>query len=495
MHARIACPKATEAMETDTTAQEPIQSARPQQHMCTEPSHTQSVFQPLDNPNKVVLLSSKLGNFVHAPEGQYRNQTHAQQDEFKHMLHLLQHHTDFSMIRYAQWLLFGFTDPTFCQSVYDVIIARSCDIVGVCVYGDNRCSAIARRSQIRKKFGELEGFGIDTIYSVKSGNDKYFNNTLAALFLAWLNVGIHTKANVTIEPIHQKEFSWHDLEKEWAGVSEHDINQQIMDAEEFVSLKRPHTTRDVVAANMGRKILRRRSDLVVGLPSYMIHIGSQTIIQKPDFENMHTIVCRSIEVIQGRVTMYPLDDWCSDRYLDHTLIIHGGSELGKTELAKTLMCEVASALQQGAGWIPYIVKTETVDSLKMAVDAGHLGSTIPIILDEIKIGVKRGRRPSLGIEDATHLCEMRSATTVDARVQDIKIAEREPRCFTCNASEPHAWPPDIPHGLFSTVSALERQSLPSDVNAVLKRTTFAHVIQRAIPQSLRDTCHASRRAV
>jgi len=448
-----------------------------------------ALFQPLEvEESEQVLLRSKWGNIVLAPEPQILRREQSNQDGFKGMLKHLTAHEDFSTIRYAQWIVLGFNNPASCQPIYDTL-ARSCDIVGVNVCGVSSHSAVGRRTNVKKNFSMPVSLGFNAVHTLKRGRQQDFNNLTVAFLQAWLAIGLHTKTNFLLKAIDMKDYSWRDLEKEWMGVPEQEVLDQILDAEELIAVKRAHTVRDVAIAKMGRKILSKRSDMVAGLPSYMVPANDDAIIPKCCFENLNTVVCRSVNVPSGRIMDYTLDDWCEHGMKAHTLILYGDSDLGKTELAKTLMCEVAMRIQQGESWQPYIIKTETVDSLKAAADAGHVGPTIPILFDEIKIGARRGTRAAMDVEDAKRLCEVRNSTTIDARFKDIKIPQGAPRCFTCNASEPSGWLPLIPQGLFTMTDAM-RQDLPADVKAVLKRTAFAHVSVSVVPQPLRDEYHA-----
>eukprot|EP00971_Amphidinium_carterae_P325324 6455531-Amphidinium_carterae.1 len=110
---------------------------------------------------------------------------------------------------------------------------------------------------------------------------------------------------------------------------------------------------------------------------------------------------------------------------------------------------------------------------------------VPILLDEVKVGEKRGTRPPMTVEDLKHLCEVAGATTVDARNSDVKFAEEQPRIMTANASDPNKWHPELPENVFS-MSVAGRKSLPADVKAVFKRCSFVHMQKEIISKATRD---------
>eukprot|EP00971_Amphidinium_carterae_P037480 737075-Amphidinium_carterae.1 len=94
-------------------------------------------------------------------------------------------------------------------------------------------------------------------------------------------------------------------------------------------------------------------------------------MSRSEFIELDHLVCKTFEPTTGILTMYSLDEWLLARHIQHTLISHGDSDLGKTQLAKALVAELATKTQEGCGR-PVFVKVETVDVLRLAQQGGYM---------------------------------------------------------------------------------------------------------------------------
>ena len=179
-------------------------------------------------------------------------------------------------------------------------------------------------------------------------------------------------------------------------------------------------------------------------------------------------------------------DWLNDTYFrQFALVLHGDSNLGKTQLALSLASELALELQRDSDSVAYFLKVGTVDSLRDVSDRNLMAENIPVLFDEVTVGRMRGTRPCMSLEDVKHLCEILETTTVDGRNNDISFYHNQPRRFTSNALGAHEWHRELPYRVFSDDPIIRKNYCP-DVKAVFKRVMFAEVQTCLISQAMRD---------
>ena len=186
-------------------------------------------------------------------------------------------------------------------------------------------------------------------------------------------------------------------------------------------------------------------------------------------------MCKSFDVITGELVQFQLLNWWTDKYYRrYTLVLHGDSDVGKTQIALSLLSEVAVELQKDENYRRYFLKVGTVDSLRECAEQALMKQNIPILFDEITPGKARGSRSCMSLEDIKHVSEIPETTSVDARNNDISFYSNQPRVFTTNAYGPHGWHPDLPTDVFN-LSSNARRHFEADVKAVFKRVVFASV--------------------
>ena len=129
-------------------------------------------------------------------------------------------------------------------------------------------------------------------------------------------------------------------------------------------------------------------------------------------------------------------------------MLHGDSNLGKTQLAMTMMCAIAQDIFETPER-PYFLKVETIEGLKEAA-SGYIKKGVAILFDDIEPSKVRGTRKGSTLEDLKNLTEVTTTSTLHARFKDIVIDENEPRCFTSNAANPSEWHEGLPADVFVT---------------------------------------------
>jgi len=270
------------------------------------------------------------------------------------------------------------------------------------------------------------------------------------------------------------------LARQWESLTVEQCNSEILDATEKVRMKKQRTTRDDLIAKMGKAVLQQKKDSFAATSGLKKLADDPKNLHLDEFTDLDLIVCKTFNVITGVTIEFSLLDWVRLKlYKKLALCIHGGSNLGKTPLARSLVSEVAGVEQSIDTFPPYYIKVETVDLLREAVKVNLMRDNVPILFDEITPGKKRGSRHEMSLEDIKKMCEIVDNTGLDGRNDDIAFRDNQARVFTSNASCPHSWHYDLPRSVWND-SQEDRLKYSSDVLAVFKRVAFANVTHSVV---------------
>eukprot|EP00971_Amphidinium_carterae_P014752 291197-Amphidinium_carterae.1 len=312
---------------------------------------------PAESPVRV-LIHSPVGNAIATDRTEQHKEANV--SAFCDILPTLVQHRCVSDVKYSQWVILEFKDENFIKAVY-VAISKFSDICGVLKCGLS-CSAIFRRSNIRKKIPDMTIFGLTKIFSLKAAT-RDMNTASVTTLKAWIECGEFVIRNFDIVQMENEDFGWRDLELQWQGVAQAEKEAQVLDADEKVRMKKQCTYRERVIASMGKKVLQLAKDMIETTPSYVMFADDVRIINRFDFINLDRVVCKSFDPSTGMLVMYSIEAWIEAEHRRHSLVIYGDSDLGKTQLAKTISAELATKLQEGEKGRAFFLKTETVDSL------------------------------------------------------------------------------------------------------------------------------------
>ena len=130
-----------------------------------------------------------------------------------------------------------------------------------------------------------------------------------------------------------------------------------MDATDKIKMKRLKTERDEFVAKMGKDVLRMKKTMLnANGSSYKIMADDTKIIDIGDFINLGSITCETFDIITGELVQFQLLDWWTSKfYRRYTLVIHGDSDVGKTQVALSLLSEVATELQRDENYKHYFL--------------------------------------------------------------------------------------------------------------------------------------------
>ena len=155
-------------------------------------------------------------------------------------------------VKYQTVIIGGFSGGDNAEPVFQKAVENKCDIVGVNCVEPNVCTFFCRRTAPRAKF-KMEGIVFNQLYVVKfKGTSKESSNRqLVQILKAWMQSGSNYKVNFEIDDT-PTEMTVADLKDEWATMTKEEMESQILEAEEKLKCKRPHTSRESFIAMMGR---------------------------------------------------------------------------------------------------------------------------------------------------------------------------------------------------------------------------------------------------
>ena len=152
--------------------------------------------------------------------------------------------------------------------------------------------------------------------------DKQRNdlNALAVPFIkAWLSV-------INFKYEEPDEIDCSTLLTEWENMTIDKCDLDIITCMEKVKLKRVRTDRNEYVAKMAKDILTRKKEQLHGGSSYRCFADNADYIQLTDF-------------------IHVLADWFTKKfYRQYTLCLHGDGDVGKTQLALSLLSQSAHDL-------------------------------------------------------------------------------------------------------------------------------------------------------
>ena len=124
------------------------------------------IHEPLE-PEPKVLLETRQGNVVQIKKSLKTNDD-IQQDEFKGYVPHFKKFDNPRDLKYNQWGLIDFLGQTTADHMFNELVRNGCDIVGVNHVLDEECSALFRRTAVKKVIN-IQGIpNIKAYYSVKS---------------------------------------------------------------------------------------------------------------------------------------------------------------------------------------------------------------------------------------------------------------------------------------------------------------------------------------
>ncbi len=141
--------------------------------------------------------------------------------------------------------------------------------------------------------------------------------------------------------------------------------------------------------------------------------------------------------------------WLTEQAEFYTLVMLGASGCGKTPVAEALCARLAFGLQaDDVVDEQYFIKTGTIDSLRKCKSL--LREKVPIILDDITPGFRRGSRPNMTLDELKKTTTVSKTDCVEARNNDI-IIPKCPKVWTSNAQD-RKTKPHVVFVLFSSLS-------------------------------------------
>ena len=108
-----------------------------------------------------------------------------------------------------------------------------------------------------------------------------------------------------------------------------------------------------------------------GGSSFRCQAANPQYLALAEFVHLDTIRCRSFDVINGEDISFSVLQWLSGRYYkQYSLCLHGDSDVGKTQLALSLLSELSHELQKSEESAAFFIKVGTVDALRECSEQG-----------------------------------------------------------------------------------------------------------------------------
>ena len=233
-----------------------------------------------------------------------------------------------------------------------------------------------------------------------------------------------------------------------------------------------------------RKLQESKASTVAGMKKFADiskHVDINSVA-----EQMKALKVWTMDVINGTDIEFNLFDFIKAGLLvKFSLVMMGPPMMGKTPVSQMMAAYVARGMQERANDNEsYYIQTGTVEGLSKV--AGLLADNVPILFDDLTPNSNRKGRTPLTPESLKHIFNVQSSEVVDARYADIAVPEKCARLITTNALTPHAWMPEIPHGLQTMAPSIRIQTCSGDALAILKRCAFVLVENSFITSAKRE---------
>ena len=302
------------------------------------------------HPGDLVIrraLEAKTGNIVLCEKQLFDNGVTCTKDFMDMDSHLVPV-VNLKALKYSSWIALEFDGYGQADVMYnDLTMRNACDIVGICLVRNDACCVIARRTKVRQAISLSRIDHISRMMSFKCLDTQRnaLNNLAISLLRAWLKVGVKYMTNFKIE--EPTAITAATLLSQWASMTVEQCDWDIVECTEKVRLKRPRTDRDEYVTKMGALVLKAKKEGMNNISSYVCLAENANHIELMNFVHLDTLVRKSFDVITGNAISFFLPDWLTGKfYRQYTLCLHGDSDVGKTQLALSLLSELSYELQQ-----------------------------------------------------------------------------------------------------------------------------------------------------
>ena len=292
-----------------------------------------------------------------------------------------------------------------------------------------------------------------------------------------LRAGLCARRNFTISAVEST--STEDIRDDWSKKKFKDIEMEIANAK--AKQKSRRTRREQLIVSCHSNIMASlRADMEATTPIKLKAIND-IYLKFEEAQHLQDTMCFTFDVMTGESTEYSIHQWLvQGKYVRHTLVLLGPPQLGKTPVA-TMLCSIIAQSEQDTQ-DPYFIKVSTIDGLKAGVPERLHQRGVPLLLDDLTPGERKGSRPCSTMEELKHLTNVQGSETVDARNSDLQLSEQQPRIITSNACSLAAWHRALPRDVRG-MSPQERLGLSSDVKAIFKRCAFAFCTHVLVPDA------------
>lgn len=256
------------------------------------------------------------------------------------------------------------------------------------------------------------------------------------------------------------------VEEEWYDLSRNVINCQIM----LARMKADKTIRDIAIIKNHALIIENIRDKKM-LKHSVFRTASEVELNLTQFINLDKLYCETMNEETGCYIRFSLLDYIlSGKYVRYSLVLLGPPGRGKTRLMEAMLAQIAMG-EQADPAEAYFLVVSSPDALRKAQSLFQPG--VPLGLDEFMASEARGNRPPPTLAMMKNVLEVHSASTMDARSNDLAFASRQARIVTSNARTHNQWHGSLPETPLANLTDSQRRALDGNsAKALYKRAAF-----------------------
>ena len=255
------------------------------------------------------------------------------------------------------------------------------------------------------------------------------------------------------------------VEEEWYDLSRNVINRQIM----LARMKADKTIRDIAIIKNHALIIENIRDKKM-LKHSVFRMAPEVELNLTQFINLDKLYCETMNEETGCYIRFSLLDYIlSGKYVRYSLVLLGPPGRGKTRLMEAMLAQIAMG-EQADPAEAYFLVVSSPDALRKAQALFQPG--VPLGLDEFMASEARGNRPPPTLAMMKNVLEVHSASTMDARSNDLAFASRQARIVTSNART-HNQHGSLPETPLANLTDSQRRALDGNsAKALYKRAAF-----------------------
>ena len=301
---------------------------------------------------------------------------------------------------------------------------------------------------------ELNGL-LPTIYKLILTGHGPADTALRTVLNIYTDATNDCMSNMSMES-NDNEYNIDELVRQCATLSNEQFQKLVADSKLTEKKKRSgfqHSILKVVPEMLKIRTVPSTSPMIITLADMKGKVQCFSEFRQDVLDLPMTIDDKTIAAHDGTLRQYIYD---AQVHQSLTLLLHGGTRLGKTEMAKSIAMRLAVKYQ---GAEAKFIMTNTLDALRNVQQ--HMSSGVPVVIDD----TEPGNRAALVHTDQQiwkTLLQICNVASTRGRNDDVIVAPYQFKIITSNAESVDEWL----HGLHCS---------PNHVAALKMRLASVHV--------------------